>query len=241
MNSMKVIQRLLWGVDFRILNQCVDEKVRFIKYELFILILSALSVYAFMSVANNVRIGNNDVLATIIGLAVFVTYKLYLSNLHTTLTNKNNAFIQWLVATLFALGVAYCCVVGVFNVSIDQNMSITDIITTGIVAIVSLVMFYTPVRFNEAMDSQYAKLLKMTLEEEKKWAELAVNNTLQQETQRHHVQSDLNNKAEQLSIDMIAREIANARTRVAKEALAKWEEQQKKLIQSNVENYIRQQ
>ena len=94
MNSMKVIQRLLWGVDFRILNQCVDEKVRFIKYELFILILSALSVYAFMSFANNVRIGNNDVLATIIGLAVFVTYKLYLSNLHTTLTNKNNAFIQ---------------------------------------------------------------------------------------------------------------------------------------------------
>ena len=93
-------------------------------------------------------------------------------------------------------------------------------------------------RFHERQDGQYAKMLNMTLREEAKWAELAIADTLKQETLRRKMQSELNNQVEQLSSDMVAHEIANARTRVAKEALAKWEAKQKEIIKNNPEIYI---
>lgn len=238
MDIAKVIQRLFYGVDFNILNQCVDEKVRFIKYEMLILVLTGLSCWSFSVFAREERVHNYGLWTTLLGVMIFATYKLYLSNLHLALTGKKNGFVQWLVATLFALGNAYCFITGVFNISLWQSIGVSQIVMAGLVLILSLVFYYLPVRFHERQDGQYAKMLNMTLREEAKWAELAIADTLKQETLRRKMQSELNNQVEQLSSDMVAHEIANARTRVAKEALAKWEAKQKEIIKNNPEIYI---
>lgn len=239
MDTAKVIQRLFCGVDFNILNQCIDEKVRYIKYEVLISALTGLSCYSFFMFAQNKLINHYGLWTTLLGILIFATYKFYLSNLHITLTDKKNGFVQWLIATIFALGNAYCFITGVFNISLWYYLNVSQIIMIGISVILSLVFYYIPVRFNEKEDSQYAKMLKMTLQEEATWAELAIENALKQETLRCKTQSKLNNQVEQLSSDTIAHEIANARIRVAKEILAQWEAKQKEIIKNNPETYIK--
>lgn len=237
-NTRKVIERLFWGVDFKLLNQCVDEKVRFIKYEVLILIITSISAYSIFSYTKDLRLNTTASTITAI-IVVFFTYKMYLSNLHNKLMGHCNGFLQWLITTLFAIITACGIITSIANIRIDTSIGTKDVIVMVVTTTLSLILFYIPVRFNADNNSQYAKLLKKTLDEENSWAELAINDELQQKTQRRKAQSELNKKVEKLSTDMIATEIAKARTRVAKAALEKWEAKQKELINQDIEHYIK--
>ena len=239
MGSTKVIQRLFFGVDFNILNQCIDEKVRYIKYEVLISALTGLFCLSFSMFAQEEQIKHYGLWSALLGILIFATYKIYLSNLHIALTGKKNGMVQWLVATIFALGNAYCFIIGAFNISLWQYISGFQIIMVGMIVILSLVLYYLPVRFNEEEDSLYAKMLNTTLQEEAIWAESVITDALKQETRRRQTQSKLNNQVEKLDSDMIAHEIANARVRIAKEILAQWEAKQKENIRNNPEAFIK--
>lgn len=238
-NAKKVVQRLFWGVDFKLLNQCVDEKVIFVKYELVIIILAVYTGWSYFQFGYHVRTFYVAPIAIILTIFVFLTYKMYLSNMYKKLTSHVNGFGQWLVSTVFAIGTAYFTIEGVLNIDIDSRISTSEIVLSTMTVIVALPLYYLPVRFEKNTDSLYAKLLLKIIEEEKKRAETFVREDLRQETQKYEVQIELNRKADAISSDLIADEIAQTRLRVAKVALEKWEEQQRELINRDIEKYIK--
>lgn len=238
-NTKKVVQRLFWGVDFKLLNQCVDEKVRFIKYEFIILLLAGYTGWSYMQFGTRIRTSYVAPVAIILAIFVFFTYKMYLSNLHNKLTSHVNGLGQWIVSTLFAIGTAYFTIEGVLNIDIDNRITISEIVLSIMTIMVAMGLYYLPVRLKKDSDSLYAKLLLKTVEEEKTCAEVSMVEDLRQETHKHKAQVELNRKADAITSDLIANEIAQARLRVAKAALEKWEEQQRELINRDIDQYIK--
>lgn len=53
-NFRKTLENLWWGADLHILNQCVDEKIKFIRDEVLIWVISILNGVAFDSMGASV-------------------------------------------------------------------------------------------------------------------------------------------------------------------------------------------
>ena len=225
-NNRKVIERLFFGVDFKILNQCVDEKIKFIKYEIIILLLTALSTWVA------IKFFRYDIWGILYGVVVLFSYKMYLSNLYISLVGDSNWFYNWIFSTLLAMSTA--------SMFLDNRhlLRYMDYPSSILIIVAVLIIFYLPVRFRKNKDSQYAKLLLATAEAEQESAKQTVCNELSQEAQTIDVQAELNKKVDELYINTLAKEIAQSRIRVAKAALEKWEEQQKELINQDINKYI---
>ncbi len=230
MESGKVMQRLFFGVDFKILDLCIDEKVKFIKKEIFIALITVFSSLIFSAFAHDMRLKNPVLISSLIGVLVFLSYQFYLSNYNFAITHKNHGFLKWLLSTSYAVGTSYCF--------IRVLPGLHSLVVLIIVFVVISILFYIPVRFDVNNDSLYVKLYRDTIKMERLFAEQKVNEFLTSEMQRQKTQIDINEKADKLTTDMIAQEIAKTRTRLAKEVLNEWEKEQRDKIKEDVKSYI---
>ena len=125
----KTFDTLYWGADLSLLRKCLDERVRFIRYEILILILSGITMYITDIVARGYGF--------VIGLLVMFLYKWFLSNLNLVAKGDTYGFLKWLLGTLIALILAF--VFCDYELNIHWiSMSLFDVITVFIILAVLL-------------------------------------------------------------------------------------------------------
>lgn len=209
---MKTLYEIFFGADLNILSKCHKEKVQFVKIEILIIVVSLVSAFLL----NNV----------VYGIVVFALYRWFLSNLNIAISDKQYGFLKWLLGTCIALYIALF-------------VSTNNLVEFIVVFVPTVMLFYAPIRFKSQSDSLYAKLYKEDLDSRNNQAEDYMR-------EKHDAvldREDMNREIEELSnekyVEEISNEIAQARLRLAKMALAKWEEEQKKKIESNLEDYIK--
>ena len=226
----KTFDTLYWGADLSLLRKCLDERVRFIRYEILILILSGITMYITDIVARGYGI--------VIGLLVMFLYKWFLSNLNLAAKGDTYGFLKWLLGTLIALILAF--VFCEYELNIHWiSMSLFDVITVFIILAVLLFLSYAPIRFESKKDSLYAKLVAMEQQQEQQQAELQVATKGELKLQAERAKAEIQKKAQKEYIDALSHEISDTRLRVAKAALDKWEQEQKKRVEAHIEEYIK--
>jgi uncharacterized protein YacL len=226
----KTFDTLYWGADLSLLRKCLDERSRFIRYEILILILSGITMY----ITNIVARGYGFV----IGLLVMFLYKWFLSNLNLVAKGETYGFLKWLLGTLIALILAF--VFCDYELNIHWiSMSLFDVITVFIILAVLLFLCYAPIRFESKKDSLYAKLIAMEQQQEQLQAELQVATKGELKLQAERAKTEIQKKAQKEYIDALSHEISDTRLRVAKAALEKWEQEQKKRVEAHIEEYIK--
>lgn len=226
----KTFDTLYWGADLSLLRKCLDERARFIRYEILILILSGITMYITDIVARGYGI--------VIGLLVMFLYKWFLSNLNLAAKGDTYGFLKWLLGTLIALILAF--VFCDYELNIHWiSMSLFDVITVFIILAVLLFLCYAPIRFESKKDSLYAKLVAMEQQQEQQQAELQVATKGELKLQAERAKAEIQKKAQKEYIDALSHEISDTRLRVAKAALDKWEQEQKKRVEAHIEEYIK--
>lgn len=226
----KTFDTLYWGADLSLLRKCLDERVRFIRYEILILILSGITMYITDIVARGYGI--------VIGLLVMFLYKWFLSNLNLAAKGDTYGFLKWLLGTLIALILAF--VFCEYKLNIHWiSMSLFDVITVFIILAVLLFLSYAPIRFESKKNSLYAKLVAMEQQQEQQQAELQVATKGELKLQAERAKAEIQKKAQKEYIDALSHEISDTRLRVAKAALDKWEQEQKKRVEAHIEEYIK--
>lgn len=234
-NFRKTLENLWWGADLHILNQCVDEKIKFIRDEVLIWVISILNGVAFDSMGASGFLG---------WLIAFVIYKWFLSNLYLTL-HKSWGFLKLIISTTIAVSITYGISElfgwNILNSLIADDMAYIDdisgIIVTGIVFIVSIVLCYSPVRFL-APDSLYAKLSDLDKKQDELCAETIIKEESLIKTNQTRAKIEILKAAEKEYSSELAHQIAQSRLRVAMAALRQWEVEQIKEIDSNTNVYI---
>ena len=226
----KTFDTLYWGADLSLLRKCLDERVRFIRYEILILILSGITMYITDIVARGYGF--------VIGLLVMFLYKWFLSNLNLVAKGDTYGFLKWLLGTLIAMILAF--VFCDYELNIHWiSMSLFDVITVLVILAVLLFLCYAPIRFESKKDSLYAKLVAMEQQQEQQQAELQVATKGELKLQAERAKAEIQKKAQKEYIDALSHEISDTRLRVAKAALDKWEQEQKKRVEANIEEYIK--
>ena len=226
----KTFDTLYWGADLSLLRKCLDERVRFIRYEILILILAGITMYITDIVARGYGL--------VIGLMVMFLYKWFLSNLNLVAKGEKYGFLKWLLGTLIALILAF--VFCDYELNIHWiGMSLFDVITVFIILAALLFLCYAPIRFESKKDSLYAKLVAMEQQQEQQQAELQVATKGELKLQAERAKAEIQKKAQKEYIDALSHEISDTRLRVAKAALDKWEQEQKKRVEAHIEEYIK--
>lgn len=226
----KTFDTLYWGADLSLLRKCLDERARFIRYEILILILSGITMYITDIVAHGYGF--------VIGLLVMFLYKWFLSNLNLAAKGETYGFLKWLLGTLIALILAFVFCNYELNIH-WTNMDLFDAIAVFVVLVVLLFLCYAPIRFESKKDSLYAKLVVMEQQQEQQQAELQVATKGELKLQAERAKAEIQKKAQKEYIDALSHEISDTRLRVAKAALDKWEQEQKKRLEAHIEEYIK--
>jgi uncharacterized membrane protein YvbJ len=165
-------------------------------------------------------------------------YKWFLSNLNLVAKGDTYGFLKWLLGTLIALILAF--VFCDYELNIHWiGMSLFDVITVFIILAVLLFLCYAPIRFESKKDSLYAKLVAMEKQQEQQQAELQVATKGELKLQAERAKAEIQKKAQKEYIDALSHEISDTRLRVAKAALDKWEQEQKKRVEAHIEEYIK--
>lgn len=225
------LSELYWGADFYLLKFDRIERSRFIRYEVMIILLSCLtflSAKAFLSTVNSV----------LCGLVVFCIYKWFLSNLNLITTAGNtNKFYRTLLCTSMWISVSY----GLFkqtNLYFPWEIfDIESLIVGVVILIVVLFSCYAPARFSP-VDGIYTKLLRDRIKQDESNAKLIQQSEF--EAQKEQINRRLIYEKQQNTYfdEQLNKEVLQTRIRLAKEVLAKWEEEQKKNIEQNWKQYI---
>jgi hypothetical protein len=223
---MKTLLEIFFCADLKILSKCHKEKVQFAKIEILIFVVSLVSAFLL----NNV----------VYGIVVFALYKWFLSNLNIAISDKQYGFLKWLLGTCIALYIAlFVSTNNLRALNSLLSLNANRVVEFIVVFVPTVILFYTPIRFKSQSDSLYAKLYKEDLDFRNNQAEDYMREKNDAELDRE----DMNREIEELSnekyVEEISNEITQARLRLAKEVLAKWEEEQKKKIESNLEDYIK--
>ena len=235
MNKIKEYIRLLGsvfcGADLFILNLCNDDKVNFIKKELGIIFVVAITIYA-KSLTNY---------WFLCGIAVLFIYKLFLSNLNIVVRGKKSyVFIKFLLAFALSGLLIYLIIdlwiyIGILGLA---YISIAEAILMSIVVILVFFACFYPVRFSVNENSLYAKLYNQYVESNQLQAEIKLKKQINELEQNSRIQEKINVAVEKEYIKRLSNEIVEARMRIAKLALEKWEKEQKQKIDADIENYI---
>jgi hypothetical protein len=225
----KTFDNFYWGADLKLLKMCSDSLVRFVKYELLIILIAGLVMF----VTNNVARGYGY----FVGIIVFFIYKWFLSNLNLTIRGESYGFLKFLIGIIIALGIAYAFCTKVLNISLG-NMNIVNIISVSVVLIITIVICFVPIRFEASRDSLYKNLLNLERQQEQKQAEIRISTKVDLKIQEEKAKAEIQKKAQKEYLEALTHEIANTRLRVAKVALEKWENEQKKRVETNIEEYI---
>ena len=76
-------------------------------------------------------------------------------------------------------------------------------------------------------------------QQEQQQAELQVATKGELKLQAERAKAEIQKKAQKEYIDALSHEISDTRLRVAKAALEKWEQEQKKRVEAHIEEYIK--
>lgn len=112
-----------------------------------------------------------------------------------------------------------------------------SLIVWGVILVVVLFLCYGPTRFSP-VDGIYTKLLRDRIKQDESNAKLIQQSEF--EAQKEQINRRLIYEKQQNTYfdEQLNKEILQTRIRLAKEVLAKWEEEQKKNIEQNWRQYI---
>ncbi len=246
----KTFDALYWGADMRLLRKCLDERTRFIRYEILIVVLSGITIYVTEDITRGYGLAA--------GLVVFFLYKWFLSNLNLVIEGETYSFLKWLISTILALALTYVFCYYDLNIFFN-SLDLLDIVGVFIVLSITLFLCYAPVRFTSAKETLYAKLVDLERKQERLQAELQVSSEgakidyaklVDLERKQERLQAELQVSSEGAKIEIqkraqkeyiasLSQEIASTRLRVAKVALDKWEKEQIKKVETNLDEYIK--
>lgn len=226
----KTFDALYWGADIRLLRKCLDERTRFIRYEILIVVLSGITIYVTEAIARGYGLAA--------GLVVFFLYKWFLSNLNLVIEGETYNFLKWLISTILALALTYVFCYYDLNIFFN-SLDLLDIVGVFIVLSITLFLCYAPVRFTSAKETLYAKLVDLERKQERLQAELQVSSEGDMKLEAERAKIEIQKRAQKEYIASLSQEIASTRLRVAKVALDKWEQEQKKRVEAHIEEYIK--
>lgn len=226
----KTFDALYWGADIRLLRKCLDERTRFIRYEILIVVLSGITIYVTEAIARGYGLAA--------GLVVFFLYKWFLSNLNLVIEGETYNFLKWLISTILALVLTYVFCYYDLNIFFN-SLDLLDIIGVFIVLSITLFLCYAPVRFTSAKETLYAKLVDLERKQERLQAELQVSSEGDMKLEAERAKIEIQKRAQKEYIASLSQEIASTRLRVAKVALDKWEKEQIKKVETNLDEYIK--
>ena len=230
----KTFDALYWGADIRLLRKCLDERTRFIRYEILIVVLSGITIYVTEAIARGYGLAA--------GLVVFFLYKWFLSNLNLVIEGETYSFLKWLISTILALALTYVFCDNYLDVveSIYWNaFEPIDIISAFVILLIALFLCYAPVRFTSAKETLYAKLVDLERKQERMQAELQVSSEGDMKLEAERAKIEIQKRAQKEYIASLSQEIASTRLKVAKVALDKWEKEQIKKVETNLDEYIK--
>lgn len=236
-NFKKAFEYFYWGADLHLLNQCIEEKARFIRNELCITLISILFCFILFP--------NIHIAGLLVGIGIFLLYKMYLSNLNMVAIGNVHAGLK------FLLGIVLGCVLIYFAVESFplcwpwERAIVKDTIYILLIFSASMILCFVPIRMSSAKDTVYGKLFATERNNEIAIAkaELSANNANKEDTiktinERAKVKEEILKTADKEYIETMAHEIAMARIHLATFALQKWEEKQHQQIERDVEKYI---
>lgn len=226
----KTFDALYWGADIRLLRKCLDERTRFIRYEILIVVLSGITIYVTEAIARGYGLAA--------GLVVFFLYKWFLSNLNLVIEGETYNFLKWLISTILALALTYVFCYYDLNIFFN-SLDLLDIVGVFIVLSITLFLCYAPVRFTSAKETLYAKLVDLERKQERLQAELQVSSEGDMKLEAERAKIEIQKRAQKEYIASLSQEIASTRLRVAKVALDKWEKEQIKKVETNLDEYIK--
>ena len=226
----KTFDALYWGADIRLLRKCLDERTRFIRYEILIVVLSGITIYVTEAIARGYGLAA--------GLVVFFLYKWFLSNLNLVIEGETYNFLKWLISTILALALTYVFCYYDLNIFFN-SLDLLDIVGVFIVLSITLFLCYAPVRFTSAKETLYAKLVDLERKQERLQAELQVSSEGDMKLEAERAKIEIQKRAQKEYIASLSQEIASTRLRVAKVALDKWEKEQIKKLETNLDEYIK--
>ena len=182
----------------------------------------------------------------LVGIGIFLLYKMYLSNLNIVAEGNDFTGLKWLLGLLLACSLTYCAGM-YFRVTWPWNeVVIEDCIYIGVMLCVSIILCFSPIRMSSKADSMYGKLLAAERKNETAIIQtvLSVKNIQKEDTiktinESAKVKEEILKAADKEYIETMAHEIAMARIRLATFALQKWEEKQHQQIEQDVEKYIK--
>ncbi len=239
-NFRRTFEDLYWGADLHLLNLCVEEKSRFIRHEIGIILMSVL--FSVVLIQNGIpRTGS-----TYVGIAIFLLYKMYLSNLNIVAKGDTQAGLKFLIGLLLACTLTYCAGI-YFRLTFPWvAVETMDCIYIVLIFAVSIMLCFSPIRMSSAADTQYGKMLASEREKESALAETILStNNIKKEDAIKTIKENAKTKEEILKAAdkeyaaTMAHEIAQARIRLAEFALQKWEDEQHKQIEQDIEHYIK--
>lgn len=239
-NFRKTFEDIYWGADLHLLNLCVEEKSRFIRHEIGIILISIL--FSVVLIQNRIpRTGS-----ILIGVAIFLLYKMYLSNLNIVAKGETQTGLKFLIGLLLASILTYCASL-YFRLTFPWvAVETIDCIYIGLIFAVSMILCFSPIRMSSAADTLYGKMLASERKKESAMAEaiLSTNNIQKEETIKNikesaKIKEEILKAADKEYVATMAHEIAQARIRLAEFALQEWEKEQYKQIEQNIEHYIK--
>lgn len=239
-NFRKTFEDIYWGADLHLLNLCVEEKSRFIRHEIGIILISIL--FSVVLTQNGIpRTGS-----ILVGIAIFLLYKMYLSNLNLVAKGDTQAGLKYLIGLLLACTLTYCAGI-YFRLTFPWfAIETMDCIYIGLIFVSSLILCFFPIQMSSAANTQYGKMLASEREKESAMAETIHSaNNIQKEDAIKTIKENAKTKEEILKaadkeyVTTMAHEIAQARIRLAEFALQRWEDEQHKQIEQDIKHYIK--
>lgn len=221
---LKTIENFYWGVDLHILWKCPVERVSFLRYELYAVLLSIYTIFITSKMGN---------VCFIFGIGELFIYKWYLSSINVAVSDQNNGFVKWVVATLVAIGLTYCTIEH-WRLWNWNNINVRELILLSIILLALLFFCYIPVRFKSMKDSQYATWQRKDFDIERH-SMMSEIETIQKEEELHH---KIQKEADLEYQKQLTHEIAQARLKVAQVMLEKWTHEQIKNIPNDINNCI---
>ena len=229
---IRILSSIFFGADLFILSQCEEDKIKFIKYELGIIFVTIMTFLYTKYITQY---------WFVCGIAVLLIYKLFLSNLNIVSRGENSyVVIKFLFPIIFSVLSAGIIIdlldsLGIIGL---HYINVYEGITIGVVVIVVFFVVFYPVRFEVDKNSLYAKLYNQYIEANQSQAEIKVKKQINELEQNARIQEKINVTVEKEYVKRLSNEIVEARMRIAKLAIEKWEKEQLQKIEINVEDYI---
>ncbi len=224
---------IYWGADMQILNQCRTDKVKFVWSEILILLISVTSAFILMDTI----FFRQQYLGIFAACIVFITYKWFLSSINLSLSKRHLGFLKWLVGTIIAATLWYFSLMEC-DIYITSIFDLQELVIAIIWGIIMLVICYIPIRFKGNKDSLYAQMFFLQQSQDRIRVEMFINDHHQAKIEKHKKEIELQDQAHFNYVSKLSKEIEEARLRLAILAIAKWEEEQKKKVEKNINDYI---